>query len=36
MAALVAAMHVFNRHKDVDPRTKSGDDEEAMSRKISS
>jgi hypothetical protein len=27
MAALVAAIHVFNRRKDVDPRYKSGDDE---------
>jgi hypothetical protein len=34
MAALVAATHVFNRHKDVDPCTKSGDDKEAMLRKI--
>jgi hypothetical protein len=27
MAALVAAIHVLNRRKDVDPRIKSGDDE---------
>jgi hypothetical protein len=26
MAGLVPAIHVFNRSKDVDPRTKSEDD----------
>jgi hypothetical protein len=34
MAGLVPAIHVFNGSKDVDPRNKSGDDEETMSRKI--
>jgi hypothetical protein len=33
MAALVAAIHVFNGGKDVDPRNESGDDEENKSRK---
>jgi hypothetical protein len=28
MAALVAAIHVFNRRKDVDPQIKCGDDGE--------
>jgi hypothetical protein len=28
MAARVAAIHVFNGRKDVDPRDKPGDDEE--------
>ena len=28
MAGLVLAIHVFSRVEDVDPRSKSGDDEE--------